>query len=196
VADLDADVVALQEVERHVVRSWFRHQPAAIARACGMRYVYSPARRLALTGDDGVALLVRGEIVHSDSIMLPRAHGHQQRTAIIARVRVAGIDVTVAATHLQNRAPAAAQTQLARLVELLNAEPEPHILLGDLNLDARRVAAHIGAGFVLAGGEPTFPAPDPTRRIDHIAVRGVQIESVSVRRLPVSDHRALIASLA
>ena len=35
VAGLEADVVGLQEVERHVVRSWFRHEPAAIARRGG-----------------------------------------------------------------------------------------------------------------------------------------------------------------
>jgi endonuclease/exonuclease/phosphatase family metal-dependent hydrolase len=72
VAGLGADVVGLQEVERHVVRSWFRHQPAAIARAAGMNYVYAPARRFAVTGDDGIALLVRGEILRFSSVMLPR----------------------------------------------------------------------------------------------------------------------------
>src|SRR3954468_4762235 len=77
VAGLEADVVGLQEVERHVVRSWFRNQPAAIARAAGMRHVYAPARRFAVTGDDGVALLVRGEIVTSVSTLLPHANRNE-----------------------------------------------------------------------------------------------------------------------
>ena len=52
VAALRADLVGLQEVERHVIRSRFRNQPAAIARAARMRSVYAPARRFAVTGDD------------------------------------------------------------------------------------------------------------------------------------------------
>ncbi len=31
--DLDVDVLAVQEVERHVIRSWFANQPAVIADA-------------------------------------------------------------------------------------------------------------------------------------------------------------------
>jgi endonuclease/exonuclease/phosphatase family metal-dependent hydrolase len=187
--------VGLQEIERRVVRSWFRHQTAAIARAALMRYAYAPARRLALTGDDGVALLVRGAIIHSDSIMLPHATRDERRTAIVARVRVGGTELTVATTHLQNGAPLVAQRQLEALLERLSTEPEPHIVLGDLNLDPLRVTACLGADFVLAGGEPTFPVEAPTHRLDHIAARGVNIESVSVLRLAVSDHRALTARL-
>jgi endonuclease/exonuclease/phosphatase family metal-dependent hydrolase len=196
VAGLQADVVGVQEVERHVVRSRFRHQPAAIARAAGMRYVYAPARRFALTGDDGIALLVRGEILSSASTVLPRANRSQRRTVIVARVRVAEQAMTVATTHLHSGAHLVAERQLDAVVEMLDAEPEPHVLLGDLNLDSRRVAPHLGPGLVLAGGGPTFPASNPTRRIDHVAVRGLNIDSVSVQRLAVSDHCALIAVLS
>jgi endonuclease/exonuclease/phosphatase family metal-dependent hydrolase len=192
VAGLEADVVGLQEVERHVVRSWFRNQPAAIARAAGMRHVYAPARRFAVTGDDGVALLVRGEIVTSVSTLLPHANRNERRTAIVAQVIVAGRALTVATTHLHSGAHRVAERQLDALVEMLDAAPEPHILLGDLNLDAARVTPHLGTGLVLAVGGPTFPADDPTRRIDHVAVRGMRIDTVSVPRLAVSDHRALV----
>jgi endonuclease/exonuclease/phosphatase family metal-dependent hydrolase len=193
---LQADVVGLQEVERHVVRSRFRNQPAAIARAAGMRHVYAPARRFALTGDDGVALLVRGEILSSASTMLPRANRNQRRTVIVARVRVAEQEMTVAATHLHSGAHLIAEQQLDAVVEMLGAEPGPHVLLGDLNLDSRRVTPRLGPGLMLAGGGPTFPANDPARRIDHVAVRGLNIDCVSVQRLAVSDHCVLIAVLS
>jgi endonuclease/exonuclease/phosphatase family metal-dependent hydrolase len=195
VAALRADLVGLQEVERHVIRSRFRNQPAAIARAARMRSVYAPARRFAVTGDDGIALLVRGEILHSDSMMLPHANRNERRTAIVARVHVAGTELTVATSHLHSGAHVVAERQLDALLETLVAEPEPHVLLGDLNLESRRVIPHLGARFVLAGGEATFPADHPSRRIDHVAVRGRTIDSVSVQRLRVSDHRALIAVL-
>lgn len=196
VAGLKADVVGLQEVERHVVRSCFRHQPAAIARVSGMSYVYAPARRFAVTGDDGIALLVRGEILRSASTMLPQANRGQRRTAIVARVRVAEKEMTVVTTHLHSGAHLVAERQLDAVVEMLDAQPEPHVLLGDLNLDPRRVTPYLSPGLVLAGGGPTFPAHDPARRIDHVAVRGMHIDSVSVQRLAVSDHCALIAVLS
>ena len=193
---LHADVLGLQEVERHVMRSCFRDQPRAIAHAAGMQYLYAPARRVSVTGDDGIALLVRGEILRSASIMLPREPRHQRRFAIVARVRVAEREFTVATTHLQNSAPLAAQRQLEAVVEKLDAEAGPHVLLGDLNLDSRRVASHLSQGLVLAGGDPTFPAHSPARRIDHVAVRGMNIDAVSVTRLAVSDHCALTAALS
>jgi endonuclease/exonuclease/phosphatase family metal-dependent hydrolase len=195
VAGLHADVVALQEVDRHVIRSWFRNQPAAIARAAGMHWEYAPARRLDLIGDDGIALLVRGEIVHARSTLLPRADRSQARTSIIARVRIAGTELTVATTHLHGGAHAFAERQLDALLEMVDAEAEPHVLLGDLNLETDRVRRHVGKRLALAAGEPTFPADHPTRRIDHVAVRGLDFASASVRRLAVSDHRALVAVL-
>jgi endonuclease/exonuclease/phosphatase family metal-dependent hydrolase len=188
------DVVGLQEVERHVVRSWFRHQPRRIARAGHMAFVYAPVRRLALTGDDGIALLVRGEILSSSWSLLPHNGRKERRAAIVARVRVRGQELTVATTHLQNRASVAAH-QLDAVVAALAAAPGPQVLLGDLNLGAERVAPRLPDGFALAGGDPTFPADRPTRRIDHVAVRALNLESVAVRRAPVSDHRAVVATI-
>jgi endonuclease/exonuclease/phosphatase family metal-dependent hydrolase len=108
-------------------------------------------------------------------------------------VRVAETEFTVATTHLQNGAPSAAQRQLEAVVAALDAEAGPHVLLGDLNLDCLRAAPHLSPGLVLGGGGPTFPSHNPARRIDHIAVRGMNIDSVSVQRLAVSDHCALTA---
>jgi endonuclease/exonuclease/phosphatase family metal-dependent hydrolase len=104
--------------------------------------------------------------------------------------------MTVATTHLHSGAHLVAERQLDAVVEMLDAEPEPHVLLGDLNLDSRRVTPHLGRGLVLAGGAPTFPASNPARRIDHVAVHGLNIDSVSVQRLAVSDHCALITVLS
>jgi endonuclease/exonuclease/phosphatase family metal-dependent hydrolase len=189
------DVVALQEVERHVVRSWFRDQPRAIALAAGMAFAYAPARRLAVVGDDGVALLVRGRILSSSSFLLPHSRRSERRAAIVARLSVSGRELTVAVTHLQNRAPLVAAAQLRAVVTALDEQPGPHLLLGDLNLPPEQVVPHLTSGLALAGGDPTYPAQRPRRRIDHVAGRGLHIDSVSVRRLAVSDHRALVAAV-
>src|SRR5256885_14879527 len=113
VSALDVDVLAVQEVDRRVVRSWFADQPALIARAgdATSRH-YAPARRLAITGSDGVALSVRGPATFR-SLSLPHQWG-QRRVAIVADLG----GITVVTTHLQNEADEA-RTQLAWLLDEL-----------------------------------------------------------------------------
>lgn len=186
----DADVVAVQEADRRVIRSWFADQPRLVARAAGAPWRdYAPARRLAVTGDDGVALVLRREATFR-RLRLPHRWG-QPRVAVVARAA----DVTIVTTHLQNQADEA-RYQLHWLLEELAALPRPCVLLGDLNLRPEDVADPLhAAGFELAGGGPTEPARAPTQRIDHVAVAGLRIDSVTIGDAPVSDHRPLIVEL-
>ena len=190
VAHLDADVFAVQEVDRRVIRSWFADQPALVASAArATTSDYAPARRLAITGDDGVALSVRGEATFR-RLRLPHRWG-QPRVALIGTTS----DATFVTTHLQNHADEA-RYQLDWLLEELATLPRPCVLLGDLNLRAEDVADRLGAaGFELAGGGPTEPAWDPRQRIDHVAVAGFAIGAISIVEAPVSDHRPLLEEL-
>jgi endonuclease/exonuclease/phosphatase family metal-dependent hydrolase len=188
---MDVDVLAVQEVERRVIRSWFADQPALIARAAGATaHVYAPARRLAVVGSDGVALCTRVPITRHEVLALPHAQG-QPRVALLAELA----DVIVVTTHLQNDASEATR-QLEWLLGRLEGVSAPCVLMGDLNLRPPDIEAMIGgAGFTLTGGGPTEPAHDPAQQIDHIAVRGLTVASVSVGAAPVSDHRPLMAEL-
>ena len=191
IARLDADVVAVQEVDRRVIRSWFADQPAVVASAAGaVTSDYAPARRLAITGDDGVALCVRGPATFR-RLHLPHRWG-QSRVALIA----ATADATFVTTHLQNHSDEA-RYQLDWLLEELAPIPRPCVLLGDLNLRPDDIEEQLrSAGFALAGGGPTEPAWDPHQRIDHIAVDGLGIGAISIVEAPVSDHRPLLAELS
>jgi endonuclease/exonuclease/phosphatase family metal-dependent hydrolase len=197
VAALDVDVLAVQEVERRVVRSWFADQPKRLASATSATSrAYAPARRLALTGSDGIALVVRGTIVDSQTIELRRV-GVQRRIALVAHVVLADSErpVTLITTHLQNEA-GAARTQLGGLLDTIASEPAPRILLGDLNLRPADVETRLAsADFLLAGGPDTEPAWAPRQRIDHIAVHGFAVRSVEAPEPRVSDHRPLVAEL-
>ena len=190
ISTLDADVVAVQEVDRRVIRSWFVDQPALIARAAHARASdYAPARRLAITGDDGVALSLRAGATFR-TLHLPHRWG-QPRVALVAHAT----DLTVVTTHLQNHADEA-RYQLDWLLEELASLPRPCVLLGDLNLRPNDVEMPLRrAGFELASGGPTEPAHDPRQRIDHVAVAGLTIGAVTVGDAPVSDHRPLIVEL-
>ena len=189
---LDVDVLALQEIERRVIRSWFADQPALVTRAAGAdAHAYAPARRLAIIGSDGVALCVRGDLRDHEVIELPHRAG-QPRVALRAVLP----EVTVVTTHLQNEA-GEAHRQLAWLLARLEGEAGPCILMGDLNLRPDDIAELVsGAGFTTAGGGPTEPAHDPVQQLDHIAVRGLTVNDVAVGEAPVSDHRPLTADVS
>lgn len=190
VAELRADVLAVQEVDRRVIRSWFADQPALIASAAGaFASDYAPARRLAITGDDGVALCVRGDATFR-RLRLPHRRG-QSRVALVGTTS----DATFVTTHLQNQSDEA-RTQLDWLLEELAPLPRPCVLLGDLNLRPEDITDRLAAaGFTVAGGGPTEPAWAPHQRIDHVAVDGLEIADVVLADAPVSDHRPLLVEL-
>lgn len=197
VASLGADVVALQEVDRHVFRSWWRDQPRHLAAAIGATWQFAPARSLGPFGRYGNALLVRGEVQRSHVLELP-SQG-EPRVALVQRVRVGDVRATVVSTHLQNRRagrPVEAPDQLEHLLGALRGWSGPAVLMGDLNLRADAVEPRLAAeGWTPVASGPTFPAERPTVRIDWIAVRGFDVAGVQVPDVRASDHRPIVADL-
>jgi endonuclease/exonuclease/phosphatase family metal-dependent hydrolase len=197
VAQLDVDVLAVQEVERRVIRSWFADQPDLISVAADAdMHNFAPARHhLLLTGEDGIALCVRGAIDCRRVLELPRESGAQRRVAIVAAVAVGDEDATIVTTHLHNDA-SVARRQLGALLEAVGEEPRPRLLLGDLNLRPDDIAAALAsAGFTLVETAATQPAWAPVQRIDHVAVDGLVAGHSSVPAVDVSDHRPVIVEV-
>ncbi len=196
-AGLDADVLALQELDAGAPRSAWRDQAAAVARAAGMAHIFGRARRVVPLGSHGIALLVRGAIVEARVIALPHWRRHRGRCAVLAVLTVGERRISVAATHLS---PHRGENvpQLRSVLAELSAMPGPRLLLGDLNLLATEVRPLLaGTGLTLADpSAPTVPADEPRFRVDHIAVDGLRVERVDVLpRPPVSDHRALLVEV-
>lgn len=195
VAGLRLDLLATQEVDRRVIRSWFADQSAVVARAAGAAdHVFAPARRLAIVGEDGVALAARGRIVDHRTETLPAEGREQRRVALVARVVLAGssVPISVVTTHLHNQVDVAL-VQLDRIVALAVALPAPRVVLGDLNLQPDQVEGPLAAaGLSLVDGPFTEPADVPRQRIDHVAVDGVTPAAIDVPAVPVSDHRPFV----
>ncbi len=202
---LDADVLALQEIDRRVARSWWRDQPAQAALAGGASTVhFSAARRVLVTGHDGVALVVRGVTRSARTLRLPGRGA--ARVAALATVSVGGTELTVASTHLQSRsggAPGEAEVQLDALLVELARWPRPWVLAGDLNLRPEAVLPRLDdAGLEPLRSGATFPSGAPRIEIDWLAVSGFAVVApvpggppVRTVRLPVGDHRALVADV-
>lgn len=194
-ARLGVDLLALQEVDVGVPRSGRADEAAIAADGTGMAHEFAPAIRREGVGRYGNALLTGGTITDVTVARLPRHERSERRVALLATVIVDGMRVSVAVTHLSIR-PLEARAQLDATLASLHARPEPRLLLGDLNLEPPVVEPMVQAiGLTLAGGDATFPAWAPRRRIDHIAVSGLHLGAVRTVHLAVGDHRALTANL-
>lgn len=225
IAGLDADVLALQEVDRNQPRSHGADLTAVAAEAMGAgehRFAAAMAGSpdaswVPATGEEpadaatyGVALLSRHPVSAWQVIRLPALgaptpfwfHGDRRprlvrdeaRVALAAQVELPDGPVTVVGTHL-SFVPWWNVRQLRHLVRALAPVQRPLVLAGDLNMGQRRAVAV--TGMTPAATWPTFPSDAPREQLDHVLVDGaLTVTGSSAPRLPVSDHRALVADLA
>jgi endonuclease/exonuclease/phosphatase family metal-dependent hydrolase len=193
-AALSADVLAIQEVDRFARRTGFRDEMRIIARATGMSAVFGEAARRRWRRYGNV-LLARGPITDVEVIRLPRPSDGEQRVAILARVAVNGVALSVGATHLSFRRGEGAP-QLGVLLAALAERDGPRVLLGDLNLGPEVVEPAVtAAGYTLAPTGPTFPTAAPRSRIDYVAVSGFDVVAASTPEAGTSDHHPVVADV-
>jgi endonuclease/exonuclease/phosphatase family metal-dependent hydrolase len=224
VKSLDADVLGLQEVDRDQPRSLGADLTAVAAEAMGAvdsQFVSALSGTpggtwMAATGDEqpgsasyGIALLSRYPVVSWRVVRLPPLRASVplwstwDRRLFLARdeprVAVAAVldgpdgQFTVCNTHL-SFIPGWNGLQLRRLVHSLTGTREPLVLMGDLNMQTGQAARTSRLRPIASAA--TFPAPSPTRQIDHVLVRGSLRATgpAEAVRLPLSDHRALVVA--
>lgn len=206
---INADILALQEVDNGVLRSKRAHLARAVAEAAGMEVVFAPTQKF-MVGQYGNALLVRGTVSDVQIVELRgRARfnthafgrdvgfGFEGRNAVIATAEVGNLSLSVATTHLSTQDKVLNTWQLGQAAARLATRSNPRILLGDFNrtpADATPIIEQYELELIPAPA--TYPAAKPVRKIDHIAVSSeVQIVHSEAVKLPISDHRALIADI-
>lgn len=193
---LDADIAGYCEVDRFAPspRLWSEvHMLAGATPEAAV--VFGAAQQLNFGRESGSALIVRGTIDPPRVIELPDPDGAARRIALIATVIVAGHRLCVCATHLRPLF-AVSTAQLRALRDELADVALPTIVMGDFNLGRRALRDVLEpAGFTVANGPPTFPRHTPTVRIDHLAVRGMEIRSSSTVDVGVGDHLAVTATV-
>jgi endonuclease/exonuclease/phosphatase family metal-dependent hydrolase len=195
VADLDADIIGLQEVDRAQPRSGLLDLTAIAADALD-----APEHRFAAavagtpgetwqpwrTDADnihplyGIALISRWPVRRWQITPLPPAPVRspvlvpgggvlllkdEPRVLLAAVVETPTGPMTIATTHL-SFVPGWNVRQLRTAIRALRALPAPRILLGDLNLPA-------GLARAVSGWRPlartaTYPSPSPRAQLDHI----------------------------
>ena len=224
VRELDADVLALQEVDRNQPRSAHADLTAVAAeamQAVDHRFVAalsgSPgATWTAATGDEqpesagyGVALLSRYPVSAWEVVRLPglpvptpwRFHGRRLPALVRDEPRVA----VAAQVDLPDGCLTVVNThlsyltywnrrQLRQLVGAVREAPRPLVLAGDLNMGPDRAVRTTGLRPLAT--HRTFPATAPDRQIDHLLGDGaVEATRSEARTMSLSDHLALVADL-
>lgn len=209
---MDADVLALQELDRHYgERSGWADQPAELGRELSATVSFhaaiddpEPPER-AERRQYGVGLLSRFPTRELVRQQLETGPGQEPRGLLVEQASLdADTTLTIAATHLSLETPEIRARQLATACAVLAAAGGPGLLMGDFNTqpDGSPLSVVARAGlrdaWAAAGSGPgyTMPSREPRVRIDYIFVTAeIDIRSVRVVPTDASDHCALVADI-
>jgi endonuclease/exonuclease/phosphatase family metal-dependent hydrolase len=213
----DAEIVGLQEVDRHFdARSEFQDQARLLARRLNMHFAYGanldlePLEPGQPRRQYGTAILSDFPILDHENTFLPGFAGSEQRGLLEALITVRGTRFRVYNTHLQHNSPTPesgqAQRQLqvaAILAETSESVGLPHALVGDLNArpessEMQPLLDRFEDAWTLAGqGDGfTIPSTSPTARIDYVLVSPeLEVERATVPNSIASDHLPVVAEL-
>lgn len=214
---IDADVIALQEVDRGTRRMHGRDVSRELASALAMSQRFGAAMPFN-GGEYGVSLLSRVPLKEASIIRLPGRFGAEPRIALSALVTPPGCSspVRIVSTHLDCGFGCRLRTAQAReLAKQLAADPRPCVLVGDFNAGPESPCLReFGGDWVrISGRKPhTWPSRRPRRALDHILLRPEAAWRVEVVRRgdefapadkewisllrKTSDHLPIVADLA
>jgi len=194
----NADIVALQEVDKGVERTARRDLPQELAKLTGMS-VYFDRNIIYQGGDYGNAVLTKFPIKQKKNTHYKMLREGEQRGALQLVLDVHGKDLLFIDTHIDYRSDDAERfinaDELKQIVE--KAGKMPVIMCGDFNDSPgsrthQKIKGFISDTWELIGqGDGfTIPSENPKNRIDYIWISKETIEPLKIVVLKsiASDH--------
>jgi endonuclease/exonuclease/phosphatase family metal-dependent hydrolase len=226
IKQLDADVLALQEVDLDQPRSGKADLTAVAAEAMGAvshRFVAAisgtpGATWMAATGREqpgtaayGIAVLSRYPAESWQVVRLPRIPMRfpmylpgPRRVQIVHEeprsALLARLDTPLGPMTVANThlsfVPGWNRMQLRSLIRDMRGFPGPRMLMGDLNMTPPTPRRWTRMRSL--GEAATFPADEPVNQLDHVLTddRSLRVERCVAPRLTISDHRALVVDIS
>jgi len=198
--EIDADLVALQEVDARPGPDRASRQMQYLAHALDLHAVAGPTI-VREGGHYGNALLSRRPVLSTRHLDLT-VYRREPRAAIDALVEANGAALRVVVTHL-GLLPGERRSQVRRLLDALGDSPRAvTILCGDMNewLAVGRPLRWLHARLGRAATPPTFPSAFPLFALDRLwvhpraALRGLRAHRTA-RARTASDHLPLVADI-
>jgi endonuclease/exonuclease/phosphatase family metal-dependent hydrolase len=195
---MQADVIALQEVDVRTRRTGFIDEPAALATALGFHYVFAASIKYD-EGDYGLAVLSRWPFAKVRRHRLDATAAAEPRIVLEVTVCARGRPLRLFNHHADGRV-ASRSAGFAELREIVQADlGHGMLLLGDFNErpDATGVRGLIDAGLVDLGAEHDVNTAR-SGRIDYLLADGPLARLTSTARVwptDKSDHHAVLVEL-
>ncbi len=198
-AHLDADIVALQEVDRDTARDGRVDQAAELANRLGMQHAYAAAREEG-GGDFGVALLSRLPFADATPIQLPGDNALERRVALDAGLCFGDHNLRTVTLHADVFPWAGEENARFLAHHIEESAGEGVVVAGDLNASPLDAAVDsfldLGMKDVIKDFDeaPTFS----DRRIDYVLIDEPLETTVvggHVEDTDASDHRPLVIDL-
>ena len=218
IQNLHADLIAVNEIDSHCVRSDSQDQPRLLAELLGMNHCFIPALEMRAprfpeqggqTGWYGSACYSPYAVTAIRHFALPGLPEMEPRAAALIKV-AAPREFYAIVTHFcwepkyeEFRVASVAKIN-AEVRELHRSEPEmPVVLMGDLNAEPYSAPVEaLRKDWDIAGEggfQPTHPANRPREIIDYIMLTprkaGRFVHTVIVPEPLASDHRPLLTEL-
>jgi endonuclease/exonuclease/phosphatase family metal-dependent hydrolase len=201
IKESDADIVAMQEVDKNTLRSGNIDEAKLIAEKTGLHYQFFKAIDHD-GGDYGLAIFSRYPLKKTKLIQLPQQIVAEKRILAYATIAIGKQKIVFANTHLD--ATKTNENRIAQMEYILKVMEDitlPVILCGDLNSIAGSEAIKLlDTQFkrtCIDNCPGTVPVVNPRRTIDYIASKNLIFQLVDYKVLDetyASDHRAISAT--
>jgi endonuclease/exonuclease/phosphatase family metal-dependent hydrolase len=201
ISELDADVIALQEVLRPTDRGGDEDPLERLAEALGLHLAFAFTRQHRF-GELGNAILSRFPIAAVS--VLDISHSRiERRGALAAQFNLPTGSLGVVATHL-SLVDRTRQRQVQSLLEHPQWRAGPAVLLGDMNAWRRcKATRELDAALSMHHNldwPSSFPAAAPVLALDRVYASGADVVEVRSHDTPASrrasDHLPVVARIA